>query len=112
VLIDNTPEPRGATQVVFERLRCTGYVESGSISLKICRIADGTADVFVKDITVRDWDIAPAHLVIGEAGGVLQGLHGAAEIAYSGSYERGGIVAAASAELLAEARAALVSNAT
>ncbi len=107
VLIDNTPEPRGAARVVFERLRCTGYLESGSISLKICRVAEGTADVFVKDITVRDWDIAPAHLVIGESGGILAGLHGAAEIPYAGGYERGGIVAATSAELVAEARAAL-----
>lgn len=111
VLIDNTPEPRGAAKVVFERLRCTGYVESGSIALKICRIADGTADLFVKDIPVRDWDIAPAHLVIGEAGGVLAGLHGATEIAYSGSYEHSGIVAATSAELVAEVRAALVGDA-
>ena len=107
VLIDNTPEPRGATKLAFERLHCTGYVESGSISLKICRVADGTADVFVKDITVRDWDIAPAHLVIGESGGVLAGLHGAAEFPYAGGYEHSGIVAATSVELAAEARAAL-----
>lgn len=107
VLIDNYPEPRGAAKAVFEHLRCTGYVESGSIALKICRIADGGADLFVKDIPVRDWDIAPAHLVIREAGGVLTGLRGALEIAYSGGYERRGIVAAVSAELAAEARAAI-----
>ena len=109
VLIDNYPEPRVAAKLVFERLHCTAYVESGSIALKICRVADGTADLFVKDIPVRDWDIAPAHLVISEAGGVLTGLRSdTTEIAYSGGYERRGIVAASSAKLAAEARAVIL----
>jgi len=109
ILIDNYPEPRVAAKLIMERLPCTGYVESGSIALKICRVADGTADLFVKDIPVRDWDIAPADLVLREAGGVLTGLRADnIDIVYRGGYERRGIVAATSAPLASAARAAIL----
>lgn len=95
VLIDNEPEPRGTARQAFEALPCTGYVESGSISLKICRVADGTADLFFKDVMVRDWDFAAPHLVLAEAGGVLTMLDGSG-VEYKGPYERPGLVAARS----------------
>jgi 3'(2'), 5'-bisphosphate nucleotidase/myo-inositol-1(or 4)-monophosphatase len=92
VLVDNYPEPRGAAKFVFDRLRCTDYVESGSLALKICRVADGTADLFVKDIPVRDWDIAPASLILEEAGGALTEYSGGSW-QYSGSYQKNGVIA-------------------
>ncbi len=99
VLTDNYPEPRGIARLLVEKLPCADYLESGSIGLKICRVADGQADLFVKDVTVRDWDLAPAHLILAEAGGVLVDL-GGREINYGGSLEQGGgLIAAASAML-------------
>lgn len=96
VLIDNYPEPRGIAQLLHEKLPCGGYLESGSIGLKICRVADGQAALFVKDVTVRDWDLAPGHLILNEAGGVLVDLRGH-EINYGRSLEQtGGLIAAAS----------------
>lgn len=101
VLTDNYPEPRGIAKLLYEQLRCAGYLESGSVGLKICRVADGQANLFVKDITVRDWDLAPGHLIIQEAGGVLTDLRGFG-IDYSGGMEqRCGLIAAASATLAA-----------
>lgn len=91
-LIDNYPQPRGFAQRAIERLACTGYVESGSISLKICRVADGSAEVFVKDVLVRDWDLAAPHLVLQETGGGLLTLAGA-PFRYQGSYEHRGLIA-------------------
>ncbi len=99
VLTDNYPEPRGIAKLLYEQLPCAGYLESGSIGLKICRVADGQADLFVKDVTVRDWDLAPGHLILQEAGGVLVDLRGR-QIDYGGSMEQsGGLIAAASQNL-------------
>lgn len=98
VLIDNYPEPRGVARDVMSMLPCTGYVESGSIALKICRIADGTADIFIKDVPVRDWDVAAPLLILKEAGGNLQTGCGG-PYAFVGGYEKQGLIAARCEEL-------------
>ena len=46
ILIDNYPEPRGITLAAYSALKFTRYIECGSIALKICKVADGTADLF------------------------------------------------------------------
>lgn len=94
VLVDNYPQPRGIAAELHATLPCGGYVESGSLGLKICRVADGTADLFVKDVIVRDWDLAPGQLVLESAGGTLADF-GGAPIPYSGGFARHGVVAAA-----------------
>ena len=98
VLIDNYPEPRGSALAAFHDLSMTGYVECGSISLKICRVADGTADLFFKDVVLRDWDVAPAELILSEAGGVLTGIDGT-PFSYVGDWEKPGVIAARSMPL-------------
>jgi 3'-phosphoadenosine 5'-phosphosulfate (PAPS) 3'-phosphatase len=74
-------------------------MECGSISLKICKVAEQSADLFFKgrDVIIRDWDVAAPQVIIEEAGGFLTDINGN-EIAYRGSYERTGVVAAASKE--------------
>lgn len=98
ILIDNYPEPRGIADRLYDEIGCGGYVESGSIGLKICRVADRTADLFVKDVTVRDWDLAPADLILARAGGVLTTLAGDV-VHYDGGFERAGLIAAAGSTL-------------
>ena len=71
VITDNTPSPHGVVKTLSDNLSATGYQESGSLGLKCCLVADGTADLFVKCITVRDWDIAPAWLVLKEVNGFI-----------------------------------------
>jgi len=75
-LVDNYPEPRGIAAAAMKYFGIKRYVESGSIGLKICRVAAGQADVFVKDVAVKNWDIAPGNLILNEAGGTLTGLDG------------------------------------
>ena len=75
-LIDNYPEPRGIACRVFQNLPATEYVESGSLGLKICKVADGQADIFVKNVETKIWDIAPAELFLTEVGGYLTDLEG------------------------------------
>lgn len=95
ILIDNYPEPQGVTLLAYEELNFLSYIECGSISLKICKVADGTADVFFKNVIVKDWDIAPAHLVLEEAGGILKDINGK-KITYDENYKQNGLVAVAS----------------
>ena len=78
IIVDNTPEPHGTAAFLMERLPITGYRESGSLGLKSCLVADGTADLFAKSVVVRDWDLAPAAAILGEVGGTLVGADGAA----------------------------------
>lgn len=68
-IIDNYPSPNPFVSSVIEKLSISEYLESGSIGLKICRVADSTADIFIKNTRVFDWDVAPGYLVLEEAGG-------------------------------------------
>ena len=76
VVVDNTPEPHGIARDLMARLGSDRYLESGSIGLKAALVATGEADVFVKDVVVRDWDVAPALAIIREVGGDLRGGDG------------------------------------
>ena len=97
-LIDNYAKPKGLSKKIYHELPCDKYKESGSISLKICRIADNTANLFVKDVTVRDWDIAAPKLIIEEAGGSLRQLNG---LVYNldGNFEKKGIIASSNLQI-------------
>jgi 3'(2'), 5'-bisphosphate nucleotidase len=97
-LIDNYPQPRGVTLAAFKELHFEHYVECGGISLKICRVADGSADLFFKDVVVRDWDLGAPHLVLHEAGGTLTDVNGR-DIAYRQSYRKDGLIAAPSKKM-------------
>jgi fructose-1,6-bisphosphatase/inositol monophosphatase family enzyme len=90
-LIDNTPEPHGVTRLVYNKVSASNYLESGSLGLKCCLVADGTANVFVKDVVVRDWDIAPAWLILNEAKCKIS-LTTGDEYLFSGEIEKNGIV--------------------
>ncbi|WP_051060916.1 inositol monophosphatase family protein [Nocardiopsis gilva] len=94
VLTDNTPAPHGIAREVYEHFGYTAYLECGSISLKLCRIAEGAAHLFVKDVPVRDWDVAAPELLLGETGAYLSRLDGT-RFGYSGGFEHTGLIGAA-----------------
>ncbi|WPB87440.1 inositol monophosphatase family protein [Sediminicoccus rosea] len=98
-LIDNYPDPRGVAAAAMTGLGCTGYVECGSLSLKMCRVIDGAAELFIKDVTVKDWDMAAPALVVAEAGGCFLRLNGTPWRFAGAMAKAGGIVAAADATL-------------
>lgn len=75
-IIDNYPEARGITRELMNALDIHTYAESGSIALKICRIADNSADLFFKAMAPRDWDLAPPKLILEEAAGILRDANG------------------------------------
>lgn len=96
-LVDNYPEPRGIAKDLFEALGFNHYLESGSLGLKACLVAEGKADVFFKDVAVQTWDVAPAELILREVGGWLSDARGDA-FGYRGHPRHHGVVAARSPE--------------
>ena len=92
-LIDNYSTPRGVAADLYNELSFRRYVECGSIGLKICRVAEGTADVLLKPGQVRDWDLAAPHLILQEAGGCLLDGQGQ-DIKYGALRKHEGLIAA------------------
>ena len=107
ILVDNYPQPKGTAARMMTELGCTGYLESGSISLKILRVADGTADLFFKDIRLRDWDVGAPLLIIQEAGGILTKVDGS-PYNFDGNMEKSGLIAARTPELCQKTSSLLV----
>ena len=100
ILIDNTKTPHGITKKMKTLLPVTGYIECGSLGLKSVLVADGSADLFVKDVTIRDWDLAPAVVILNEVGGFLVQATGEPYI-FSGSFEKqNGLIVARDSELM------------
>lgn len=64
-----------ATRDYLERLPGHELHRYGS-SLKICRIADGTADLYPRLGPTMEWDTAAAHAVLEAAGGRLSQIDG------------------------------------
>ena len=73
-IVDNYPLPRGISSYLFDQLPLGEYIESGSISLKLCYVASSKSDLFVKDMKPRDWDIIPPMLLLSELGYFLTDL--------------------------------------
>lgn len=86
-LIDNYSSPKQIAKKVSDLMSITNYIECGSLGLKACMVADGTADLFIKDVVIRDWDIAPSSVVIGELGGIMWDLKGNG-ISFTDSFEK------------------------
>ncbi len=62
------------TAVIIDELNKTHDVrllQYGS-SLKICKIADGSADIYPRLAPTMEWDTCPAHLILNESLGSLQ----------------------------------------
>ena len=76
ILIDNYPKPKRIAKKISDNFNIDKYIECGSLGLKSCLVADGSADLFIKDVVVRDWDIAPAKVILDEVGGILFDLNG------------------------------------
>lgn len=63
------------TAEFINRLGCVDLVQAGS-SLKFCRIAESTADVYPRLAPTCEWDTAAAQAVVEGAGGHVYDIHG------------------------------------
>ena len=81
------PEPSGlvaiasrshrspATDAFLQRFDVAEIVSAGS-SLKLCRIAEGAADLYPRLGRTMEWDIAAGHAIVTAAGGSVDTLDG------------------------------------
>lgn len=100
IVTDNTPSAHGIVREFMERISATGYIESGSLGLKSVLIADGTADLFIKRVVVRDWDMAPAAVILEEVNGCLS-LPSGQPFVFAGDFEKNeGVIVARDQALL------------
>ncbi len=58
-------------------------IHSVGSSLKFCRIADGSIDVYPRIGSISEWDIAAGHAVLMSAGGHVKDLNTGHEILYN-----------------------------
>ena len=65
------------TQAYLNGLRGAQSVPCGS-SVKFCRLAEGTADLYPRFAPTRDWDVAAGHAILAAAGGRIVTPDGAA----------------------------------
>jgi len=100
MLVDNTPRPHGIAARLATQVPITGYLESGSLGLKAVLVADGSADLFVKRVPVRDWDLAPAAVILSEVGASLTTGNGAPWDFSGPMLKQHGLIAARDKELL------------
>lgn len=106
VFVDST-RPGGPAGALYRAWGCE-FLECGSVGLKICRVAEGAADVFAKWFTFKLWDVAPGEVLLREAGGRL-GLWSGEPVPYGTSQVRfTGVLAAPESRF---ARAAAVVSA-
>ena len=65
------------TQAYLNGLHGAQSVPCGS-SVKFCRLAEGTADLYPRFAPTRDWDVAAGHAILAAAGGRIVTPDGAA----------------------------------
>ncbi len=70
VALISRSHPDAATDALIARLPAAEVQECGS-SLKFCRIAEGTADVYPRLGPTSEWDIAAGHALVHAAGGIV-----------------------------------------
>ena len=91
IIIDNYPKPSGLSKKIFNKFKINKYIESGSLGLKICRIADGSANIFIKNVNLFDWDIAAPYLILSESKGFLKDYNGK-KFKFIGSLKKKGLL--------------------
>ena len=76
VVIASRSHRNAKTEAFLEDYRVGEIISAGS-SLKLCRIAEGRADMYPRLGRTMEWDIAAGHAVLQAAGGSVRTLDGA-----------------------------------
>jgi len=66
-----------ATAAFLAKIPGANTLASGS-AIKLCRVAEGAADVYPRLAPVREWDVAAGHAIVSAAGGMVTAPSGEA----------------------------------
>lgn len=94
-LIQSHPKPGRRKTPEVQAVAPAKVVETYSAGVKLARVADGSADLYVCTYAaMNDWDLAAGHILVTEAGGRVARLDGS-EIRYGGPDPKqvGGVLA-------------------
>ncbi|WP_417514027.1 3'(2'),5'-bisphosphate nucleotidase CysQ [Minwuia sp.] len=75
VVVASRSHRDSATDEYLKDIPVLELVSAGS-SLKLCRLAEGAADMYPRLGRTMEWDIAAGHAVLAAAGGVIQVIDG------------------------------------
>ena len=75
VAMTSRSHPDPATAAYLEKISGVQRNVSGS-SLKFCRIAEGTADIYPRLVSLSEWDTAAGHALVVAAGGTVTTVDG------------------------------------
>ena len=67
---------------IKEKIPETDILHTGS-SIKICKIAEGSANLYPRLGSIKEWDIAAGHAILKAAGGNIYNLNDFTEITYN-----------------------------
>ena len=85
------------TAAYLERFEVAEIVSAGS-SLKLCRVAEGAADLYPRLGRTMEWDIAAGHAIVRAAGGRVEALDGQALVYGKPGFENPHFVARGGAQ--------------
>ena len=74
-MVASRSHPDERTDRYLEQFRVRELVSAGS-SLKLCMVAEGSADLYPRLGRTMEWDIAAGHAVLRAAGGTVTTLDG------------------------------------
>ena len=71
VVVRSKSHPSAKTEAYLETLKIKELI-SGSSSIKICMVADGSADIYPRFGRTMEWDTAAGHAILAAAGGRME----------------------------------------
>jgi 3'(2'), 5'-bisphosphate nucleotidase len=74
IALQSRSHPSKRYNAFLDRLNIEKRVAMGSV-LKVCAIAEGEADLFLRMNPTYEWDLAPGQCILEEAGGAVRDLH-------------------------------------
>lgn len=66
----------GEVAKILEVIGTKNFIECGSYGLKLCKVAEGVADLFIKKHEFKIWDVAAGDIILSEAHGELRAWDG------------------------------------
>lgn len=85
-IIGSRSHPHSGTQAYINRVKLQvpeAEIVYGGSSYKLCRIADGTADLYPRFSPINEWDIAAGDALVRYAGGRMEDAQTKKEIFYN-----------------------------